>query len=84
MRIGSTLENQDIEKRIAITPEIAKKYLSLGFEVSLQENYGLHLGIQDEEYANHGVKIFKNHKITMCICALERTAEAICILGAIG
>ena len=29
-----------IEKRIAITPEIAKKYISLGFEVSLSENYG--------------------------------------------
>ena len=35
MRIASILENQKIEKRIAITPEIAKKYISLGFEVSL-------------------------------------------------
>ena len=33
MRIASILENQEIEKRIAITPEIAKKYISLGFEV---------------------------------------------------
>ena len=33
MRIVSILENQNIEKRIAITPEIAKKYISLGFEV---------------------------------------------------
>jgi hypothetical protein len=33
-------ENQKIEKRVAITPEIAKKYISLGFEVSLSENYG--------------------------------------------
>ena len=32
MRIGSILENQNIEKRIAITPEIVKKYISLGFE----------------------------------------------------
>ena len=45
MKIASILENQKIEKRIAITPEIAKKYLSLGFEVSLSENYGSHLGI---------------------------------------
>ena len=35
MKIVSILENQNIEKRIAITPEIAKKYISLGFEVSL-------------------------------------------------
>ena len=50
MKIASILENQNIEKRIAITPEIAKKYISLSFEVSLTENYGSHLGIKDKEY----------------------------------
>ena len=40
MKIGSILENQQNEKRIAITPEIVKKYISLGFEVCLSENYG--------------------------------------------
>jgi len=50
MKIASILENQKIEKRIAITPEIAKKYISLGLEVSLCENYGSHLGFKDEEY----------------------------------
>ena len=44
MKIASILENQKIEKRIAITPEIAKKYISIGIEVSLSENYGSHLG----------------------------------------
>ena len=39
MKIASVLENQNIEKRIAITPEIAKKYISLGIEVSLCVNY---------------------------------------------
>ena len=39
MKIASVLENQKIEKRIAITPEIAKKYISIGLEVSLSENY---------------------------------------------
>ena len=33
MRIGSILENQNIEKRIAITPEIVKKYISIGCEI---------------------------------------------------
>ena len=33
MRIVSVSENQKIEKRIAITPDIAKKYIALGFEV---------------------------------------------------
>jgi H+-translocating NAD(P) transhydrogenase subunit alpha len=62
MKIVSISENLDIEKRIAITPEISKKYISLGFEVFLSENYGDHLGIKDKEYLKYGVKIFKNDK----------------------
>ena len=57
MRIASTLENQNIEKRIAITPEIAKKYIALGFEISLIENYGQHLGFKDSDFKESGVKI---------------------------
>ena len=60
MRIVSVSENLKIEKRIAITPEIAKKYISLGFEVSLSENYGEHLGYSDNEYKDLGVKISNN------------------------
>ena len=62
MKIGSVLEDQKIEKRISITPEIAKKYISLGFEVYLSENYGVHLGISDEEYKNTGVKFSSDEK----------------------
>ena len=53
MRIGSILENQNIEKGIAITPEIVKKYTSLGFELCLSENYGYHLGIEDKQYKEY-------------------------------
>ena len=60
MKIASVIENQKIEKRIAITPEIAKKYISLGFEVLLSENYGSHLGIKDEAYKELGVLISKD------------------------
>ena len=62
MRIISITEDKKIEKRIAITPEIAKKYISLGFDISLTENYGDHLGIKDEEYLKLGVKILKDEK----------------------
>ena len=57
MKIGSLLENQNLEKRIAITPELIKKYTSLGFEVNLIENYGSHLGIKDEQFKDLGAKI---------------------------
>jgi NAD(P) transhydrogenase subunit alpha len=62
MKIASILENQKIEKRISITPEIAKKYISLGFDVSISENYGSHLGIKDEEYKDLGVTTSNDEK----------------------
>ena len=60
MRIVSTLENQNIEKRIAITPEIAKKYIALGFEITLVEKYGEHLGFKDSDYKELGVEVSNN------------------------
>ena len=63
MRIGSILENQSLEKRIAVTPEIVKKYISLGFEIFLCKNYGLHLGINDKEYLDIGAKISDEKEI---------------------
>ena len=57
MRIVSVSENKKIEKRIAVTPEIAKKYITIGFEVSLPEKYGDHLGFKDDDYKKLGVKI---------------------------
>ena len=68
MKIGSILENQKIEKRIAITPEIVKKYTALGFEIILSENYGDHLGIKDEHYKEMGVKMLKDEKEILNTC----------------
>ncbi len=62
MIIGSNLENQEIEKRIAITPEIVKKYISLGFEINLIHNYGAHIGFQDSNYEKLGAKIIFDEK----------------------
>ena len=57
MKIGSLSEDKDLEKRISITPEIAKKYIGLGLEVYLDLNYGSHLGFDDSQYKDIGVKI---------------------------
>ena len=62
MKIVSISEDKKIEKRISITPEIAKKYISNGFEISLPKNYGEHLGFTDEDYKSHGVNIIENEK----------------------
>tara|TARA_Y100001970_G_scaffold285449_1_gene405249 strand:+ start:2837 stop:3910 length:1074 start_codon:yes stop_codon:yes gene_type:complete len=60
MKIGSINENRNIEQRIAITPEIIKKYKSIGLEVCLSKNYGVHLGIDDKVYENEGAIILKS------------------------
>ena len=62
MQIVSINENKVGEKRIAIIPERAKTYISLGLEVSVIENYGLHLGFHDNQYKEAGVKIIKDEK----------------------
>ena len=51
---------QKLEKRVAVTPDIVKKYKSLGLNVYLNKNYASHLGISDSDYENQGAKIFRN------------------------
>ena len=57
MIIGTVSENKDLEKRISITPEIAKKYISNGFEVMIEKDLASHLGISDKEFLKEGCKI---------------------------
>ena len=62
MIIGSISENLNFEKRVAITPEILKKYKNLGFNICINKNYASHLGFSDDDYKNEGVEIFENKK----------------------
>ncbi len=54
MIIGSISENKNIEKRVSITPEISKKYISNGFKVKIEKGIANHLGIKDEEFVKEG------------------------------
>ena len=60
MRIGSILENHQLEKRISVTPDVIKKYISLGCDVVLSKDYGFHLGINDKEYSDLGAKFLED------------------------
>ena len=62
MRLGSITENLDTERRVAITPEIAKKFIASGFEINLQKDYAKHLGFEDKDYQDVNVKIFNDEK----------------------
>ena len=60
MHLASISENKNIEKRVAVTPEIAKKYIELGFNLSLPNDYGSHLGFTDNHYKSLGVNFVGN------------------------
>tara|TARA_A100001011_G_scaffold399665_1_gene509430 strand:+ start:1678 stop:2766 length:1089 start_codon:yes stop_codon:yes gene_type:complete len=60
MIIGSVLENKNDERRVAITPDIVKKYKSLGIDIHLTKDYASHLGISDKEYETEGANIFES------------------------
>ncbi len=65
MIIGSISENIDYEKRVAITPDVVKKYKSLGLEVHISKNYAVHLGIDDNNYISEGASIFSTEEILL-------------------
>ena len=63
MKIGSISENKSSEKRISITPDIVRKYISSGFEVFIEKGFGDHLGIKDEIFLTEGCKIESKENI---------------------
>ena len=63
MIIGSLSENIKTEKRVAITPDVIKKYKSLGLNIHLSKNYALHLGINDDHYKAEGASISSEEEI---------------------
>ena len=60
MIIGSVSEDKSTEKRVAITPEIIKKYKSLGMNICINQGYAKHIGLSDNDYKQEGVEILKN------------------------
>ena len=62
MIIGSIHENLNQEKRVAMTPDVVKKYISLGLKVNLTKDYASHLGVNDGEYEAEGASIFQSNE----------------------
>ena len=60
--IGSVKEDLTKEKRISITPETVKKFISLNFSIFIEKKYGEHLGISDAEYENSGASFHSSAK----------------------
>ncbi len=63
MIIGSISENVKLEKRVAITPDVIKKYKSLGLDIYLSKDYASHLGINDNLYETEGASILNSDEV---------------------
>ena len=62
MIVGSIKEDINLEKIVSITPETAKKIISLGLNINLEKSYAIHLGIEDKQYEAAGVNFYNSSK----------------------
>jgi len=65
MKIAVPRERMPGETRVAITPELAKKYIALGFEVTVEKGAGEDAAFTDKEYQEAGVTIGKDEASTL-------------------
>ncbi|MDR0942607.1 MAG: NAD(P) transhydrogenase subunit alpha [Holosporales bacterium] len=64
MKLIALMENQEIDSRVSITPDIAKKLIDLGHEVLVEKDAGQGAGFSDLEYEKYGVKIAERTNIS--------------------
>ena len=57
MKIAVTRERQNYEKRVAITPEIVKKFISKNVDIIIESNAGISSNISDSDFKKSGAKI---------------------------
>ena len=57
MILGSVIDSDINEKRIAISLDTIKKYISNGFSVQLEKDFGKNSNINDSELQKLGAKI---------------------------
>src|SRR5210317_636341 len=62
MRIGVPRENEEGEKRVALTPDVAVKMQKLGFTLAIESGAGADASYSDEEYEKAGVEIVSDPK----------------------
>lgn len=70
----TTLLETDSETRIAITPNSARQYIKLGFEVAIEKDAGSTSGFTNEEYEKVGAQIIDNRK-----ALLKETNILLCV-----
>jgi NAD(P) transhydrogenase subunit alpha len=57
VKLAILRETEAGERRVAATPEMAKKYIALGAEVAVEEGAGISASIADEDYRAAGAEV---------------------------
>ncbi|MBT7542685.1 MAG: Re/Si-specific NAD(P)(+) transhydrogenase subunit alpha [Gammaproteobacteria bacterium] len=65
MKISIPKENREGETRVAASPEVVKKFIAMGFDVTIQSGAGLNSGFTDEIFKGAGAKIAADTKSTL-------------------
>jgi NAD(P) transhydrogenase subunit alpha len=65
LRVAVVKESNEYENRVAISPEIVKKIISLGAKVTIEKNAGLKSFFLDKDYQKIGAEIANNFKDTV-------------------
>ena len=65
MKISIPKENRIGETRVAASPEVVKKFVSMGFDVTIQSDAGLESGFTDEIFQSVGASISSDTKSTL-------------------
>ena len=65
MKISIPKENRAGETRVAASPEVVKKFIAMGFDVTIESGAGLNSGFTDEIFKGAGAKIAADTKSTL-------------------
>jgi NAD(P) transhydrogenase subunit alpha len=65
MKLSNPKENRAGETRVAASPEVVKKFIALGFDVTLESGAGLNAGFTDEIFKDAGATIAADTKSTL-------------------
>ncbi|HEY0325594.1 MAG TPA: Re/Si-specific NAD(P)(+) transhydrogenase subunit alpha [Allosphingosinicella sp.] len=63
MKIAVLKETADGERRVAATPETAKKFIALGASVAVEAGAGANASISNEDYAAAGATVAPRHEV---------------------
>ena len=63
MLIGIPKESRNNENRVAITPEILKKIIKLGYQVQIEKSAGLKSSFPDQLYLDQGASVVESEEI---------------------